>query len=140
MRLQCAVIGLSSFHLQISQMRSYSDPNNNLEVLKNISSEVKEMPGVTDTFIERQGTVLAAGKNGRSGAAVRAVEPRLFQDSAAFSKYVTVVEGEAAFPKRNSAIIGKKIAETLGLNVGDTIRLSSEQSTNTGSVIPRVMN
>lgn len=134
------IIGLSSFHVQVAQIRSFSNSEQNMSLLEEIQEEVLTFPTVTNAFIEHQGTVLAAGPKGRSGAAVRAVNERLFSESDAFKKYVSVIDGVAAFPKRNSAVIGKKIASTLGLSVGDTIRLISARTANDGTVIPRIMS
>ncbi|MBQ0166777.1 MAG: ABC transporter permease [Treponema sp.] len=132
------IVGLSSYHAQIAQDRTFADPEYNMEVLRDIAEEASTLEGVTGTFIERQGSALAAGKGGRSGAAVRSVEERFFTESAAFSQYVEIIDGEAAFPEKNSTVIGKKIAELLDLSVGDTIRLITARTTDTGSVLPKV--
>lgn len=132
------IVGLSSYHAQIAQDRTFQSTEKNLQALEAIAAEVQKIDGVTGTFIERQGSALAAGTTGRSGAAVRAVEERFFTESNAFSQYVEIVEGEAAFPEKNSAVIGKKIAELLGLKTGDTIRLISAKTTDSGTVLPKV--
>lgn len=132
------IVGLSSYHAQIAQDRTFPTTEQNMQVLEKIAADVSQVEGVTGTFIERQGSALAAGKGGRSGAAVRAVEERFFTESAAFSQYVEVIDGEAAFPQKNSAVIGKKIAELLDLKTGDTVRLISAKTTENGSVLPKV--
>lgn len=132
------IVGLSSYHAQIAQDRTFQSVEKNLEVLNSIAAGAREVEGVTGTFIERQGSALAAGKGGRSGAVVRAVEERFFTESSAFTQYVEIVDGEAAFPVKNSAVIGKKIAELLEIKCGDTIRLISAKTTDTGSVLPKV--
>lgn len=132
------IVGLSSYHAQIAQDRTFTTTEGNMTALQQIAAGVSEAEGVTGTFIERQGSALAAGKTGRSGAAVRAVEERFFTESDAFTRYVEVVEGDAAFPEKNCAVIGKKIAELLGISTGDTIRLITARTTETGSVVPKV--
>lgn len=132
------IVGLSSFHMQAAQVRNFSDTEENLLVLEDVASKLKENPNVLNTYIERQGTVLAAGKTGRSGATVRAVEDKLFTENEAFIEYLEVVEGSASFSTNKSCVIGKKIAELLGLSVGDTIRLISTKTTLTGSVMPKI--
>lgn len=132
------IVGLSSYHAQIAQDKTFKSVEDNLEALNDIAAEVSGTEGVTGTFIERQGSALAAGTGGRSGAVVRAVEGRFFTEGAAFTQYVEVVEGEAAFPDKNSAVIGKKIAELLSLKTGDTIRLITAKTTESGSVLPKV--
>ena len=132
------IVGLSSFHMQVAQIRTIADTDQNLEILQSIAEKMQSNPKITNTFIERQGTVLAAGKTGRSGATVRAVEPKLFTENNAFVEYLEVIDGTATFTSKKSCIIGKKIAELLGLNVGDTIRLISTKTSATGSVIPKI--
>jgi lipoprotein-releasing system permease protein len=132
------IVGLSSFHMQVAQVRTYNDTDENFLVLQEIAESVKKHPNVINTFIERQGTVLAAGKKGRSGATVRAVEPRLFTENKAFAEYLEVIEGSATFSSGKSCVIGKKIAELLGLSVGDTVRLISTKTSLKGAVIPKI--
>ncbi len=132
------LIGLSSFHMQVTQTTAYKTTDENFAVLKDVAEQTGKVPGVTATFIERSGSVLAAGKKGRSGAALRAVEESFFTRNAAFKQYVDVIDGEASFPTANSAVVGKKIAETIGLGVGDTIRIISGKTGTDGKVVPKV--
>ena len=134
------IVGLSSFHMQAVQVRNYSNTDDNLLALETMAQKFLENPKVLNTYIERQGTVLAAGKTGRSGATVRAVEDKLFTENKAFAEYLEVVEGSASFSSKKSCVIGKKIAELLGLSVGDTIRLISTKTMASGSVIPKFSN
>lgn len=134
------IVGLSSFHMQAVQVRNYSNTDDNLLALETMAQKFLENPKVLNTYIERQGTVLAAGKTGRSGATVRAVEDKLFTENKAFAEYLDVVEGSASFSSKKSCVIGKKIAELLGLSVGDTIRLISTKTMASGSVIPKFSN
>ncbi len=132
------LIGLSSFHLQVAQYKPFDAAEDNLAALMEIKAKVREIPGVTGAWIERDGTVLAAGPAGRSGAVVRAVDASLFTENAAFRKYLTVHAGTAEFTDSQTALIGKKIAETLGLSVGDTIRLISSSTNARGVSVPKV--
>ena len=134
------IVGLSSFNMQAVQVRNYSNTDDNLLALETMAQKFLENPKVLNTYIERQGTVLAAGKTGRSGATVRAVEDKLFTENKAFAEYLEVVEGSASFSSKKSCVIGKKIAELLGLSVGDTIRLISTKTMASGSVIPKFSN
>lgn len=132
------IVGLSSYHAQIAQDRTFRSVEENLNTLNMIRERVLQEEGVTGVFPERQGSALAAGKGGRSGAVVRAVEERFFTESSAFTQYVETIEGTAAFPESNSAVIGKKIAELLDVKAGDTIRLISAKTTDSGAVLPKV--
>ena len=132
------IIGLSSFHMQVTQTTTFRTVEENFDALTDVAGKLREVPGVVSTFIERSGSVLAAGKKGRSGASLRAVEESFFTDNEAFSKYVDVIDGTASFPTDNSAVVGKKIAETIGLQVGDTIRIISGKTGAEGKVTPKV--
>ena len=132
------LVGLSSYHMQVAQNVTINGTNENFRILNDIADKMRNIQGVTAAFIERSGSVLAAGKKGRSGAELRAVDETFFTVNNAFSKYVDVVEGTASFPTEDSAVVGKKIAETIGLNVGDTIRIISGKNSAGGNVIPKV--
>ncbi len=133
------IISLSSYHLQALQSTVINvSVNEHLELLESMANDIDQVDGVTGTFIERQGVALAVGTNGRTGATVRAVEENIFAENRGFQTYVQTIEGVAAFPTQNSIVIGKKIAETLDLNVGDTLRLLSTQTLPTGNVIPKI--
>ncbi len=133
------IIGLSSYHLQAVQTSPKSLSNNeHLQLLDSIANDIDTVDGVTGTFVERQGVALAIGNTGRTGATIRAVEDTIFTESKGFNEYIEVVEGEAGFPSKNSIVVGKKIAETLEVNVGDTLRLMSTQTLPNGNVIPKM--
>ncbi len=133
------LIGLSSYHMQVVQTSSSIARNqDHLSVLEHLANNLDSMQGVTGTFIERQGVALAIGTNGRTGATVRAVEKSLFSESQGFSEYLEIIDGSATFPTEKSSIIGEKIAETLNLSVGDTLRLMSTQTLSNGTIIPKM--
>ena len=98
------IVGLSSFHMQVAQIRTIADTDQNLEILQSIAEKMQSNPKITNTFIERHGTVLAAGKTGRSGATVRAVEPKLFTENNAFVEYLEVIDGTATFTSKKSCL------------------------------------
>ncbi len=135
------LVELSSYHMQVVQTRVQNiSVTEHIDMLNEMSKTIEDVPGVTATHIERQGVALAVGKNGRTGATVRAVSESLFSENKGFQKYVQVIDGEALFPTEKSVIIGKKIAETLELSVGDSIRLVSTQTLPTGKVIPKMFS
>lgn len=134
------MVGLSSYHAVAYY--PYGISQDNLEFqkkkLEDTCSYLQGVDGVTGAFIEASGTSLAAGKNGRSGAQIRAVNSRIFFENTSFKKYIKVEEGQANFPTQQSAVIGKKIASDLGVHVGDSIRLIGAKTLDSGTVLPRV--
>lgn len=135
------IIGLSSYHVQVTQTQTQSMTNDeHILMLENLAKDIADIEGVTATFVEREGVALAVGKNGRTGATVRAVNENIFTDNAGFRNYVEVVAGVAAFENEKSAVIGKKIAETLELSVGDTLRLMTVTTLPNGTVVPKMLS
>ena len=123
------IIGLSSSHIQ-----AYVAPNisrvQNVESFIEYARTAADCRGVTAVYPEIEISALAAGKNGRSGIEIRAVEKDAFVKNQSFAKLFQVVEGELepfinpdAEEKRAPAVIGKKMAEDLGLHAGDTFRI-----------------
>ena len=117
------MIGLSSYHLQILCPADFlPDAESRIEYLEELAHKIeKDADG--KAFIEKQGIALAAGKQNRTGATIRAVNGDIFKNNGAFKTYIEVLSGAAAFPDSKSAVIGKGIAEKLGVQVGDNIRL-----------------
>ena len=117
------LIALSSYDLQVSLVsRNYDD-------YKMISSIIDDIPHVKSTVVERQGMALASGKKNRTGALVRGIDADIMEKNESFKKYINVVDGNFNLEKR-SAVIGEKLAETLNLKVGDTVRIISSDSTS----------
>ena len=109
------IIGLSSSHIQ-----AYVAPNisrvQNVESFIEYARTAADCRGVTAVYPEIEISALAAGKNGRSGIEIRAVEKDVFVKNQSFAKLFQVVEGELepfinpdAKEKRAPAVIGKKM-------------------------------
>ena len=145
------IIGLSSSHLQ-----AFVSPN--ISKVKTADSfieyadDVCEVRGVTGVYPEVEISALAAGKKGRSGIEIRALEKDIFVRNKSFANLFDVVDGNindfvnpSPDEKRASVIIGKKLSEDLYLHAGDTFRIittksvdSSGDSDTTGKIIPKL--
>ena len=134
------IVGLSSYHMQAVQTLQLNlTDDEHLEHLQNIRADIESVDGIEGAFVERQGVALAVGKTGRTGATIRAVENDFFTRNKAFVDYVDVIDGVADFPTSKSVVIGKKIAETLGFKVGDTIRLMTTKTLSNGTISPKML-
>ena len=131
------IIGLSSYHIQATQYTAYKG-NENVEEFEEFIAQVRQIDGVKCAYHERQGIALAAGKKGRTGATIRAVDPDVFVADTAFKKYVSLHAGTSDISSSHSALIGTKMAETLDLGPGDKFRLITAKSNAAGKIIPRV--
>lgn len=137
------MIELSSYHIQVIDFTPASKATD-LSQLKDYAAEIEVIPQVQHAFVERQGLALIAGTKGRSGATIRSVSPDLFIKNTALADLFTVYEGELSLPEANSALIGKKLADTIGAQVGDTVRLISaviengnSSQTGTANAVPK---
>jgi lipoprotein-releasing system permease protein len=130
------LIGLSSYHMQIAIDNRRLTDVVLIGDIQSLSEKVAAVDGVVSAYPERQGIALAAGKNGRIGATVRAVSPAIFTQSPTFSGLFTVLGGTATLSSPRSALIGSKIAADLGLAAGDTIRIIILRKSASGIPLP----
>ncbi|MGI5172244.1 ABC transporter permease [Treponema sp. OMZ 840] len=134
------MIGLSSYHMQVlCPESSLSGFDEQVGELNRIAEKLENLTGGT-AFIEKQGMALAAGKKGRTGAAIRSVDGDIFINNEAFKTYIEVLEGQAAFPDAKSAVIGRALAEKLELKVGDTIRLITANLLSASDIRPKMLS
>ncbi|MCM1321039.1 MAG: ABC transporter permease [Bacteroides sp.] len=132
------IIGLSSYHLQAVRSNYFLSDEKDFEDIELCRSALLNTEGVRAAYIEKQGMVLAAGKNGRTGAAVRAVDPDIFVSDAAFCSLISVAAGSADISRPKTALIGEKLSEILQLTAGDTLRLISVLPGKSGKPIPKI--
>ncbi|UTY28840.1 ABC transporter permease [Treponema putidum] len=133
-------IELGTGHLQAIDMRPIASYKN-AETEKNVRSLILDFNKddfVENAWIERQGNGLVIGKNGRSGGTIRAVEPEFFTQNSRACNLIKVISGSLEFENNKSAVLGSKIAEKLGLKVGDTCRIITLNKNEKGKTIPRV--
>ena len=139
------IIGLSSSHIQ-----AYVAPNisrvASSEAFIKYSKECGDVSGVTGVYPEVEISAIAAGKNGRSGIELRAIENDIFVHNKSFATLFEVCGGELeAFikpsenTKRAPAVIGKKLAEELELKAGDTFRvITTRTAGDDGKIVPKL--
>ncbi|MCR5401055.1 MAG: ABC transporter permease [Treponema sp.] len=118
------LINLSSSHIQAVLSRQSS----NVKDYKTFTDYAKtflEIEGVKDAYAEIDADALSSSKNFRTGAKIRAVERRLFQENEDFKRLLNVKEGDISLFQtgKKVCIIGEKISESLGIKSGDSIRL-----------------
>lgn len=133
------IIGLSTSDLEsfVSRTCLYSESK---EELENYSKLFLNIPGVTGVFPQIESDGLAAGKNYRTGARIRAINPSTFQENQDFASLFEIIDGDiSSFGKTaKSAVVGQKMAEQLSLKSGDTFRLITTKHTAKGGISPQV--
>ena len=107
------IIGLSSSHIQ-----AYVSPNiskvKTVEEFIEYANDTAAVKGITGIYPEVDISAIAAGKKGRSGIEIRAVEKDIFVRNQSFAKLFEVSEGEidsfvnSGEESRAGAVIGKQ--------------------------------
>lgn len=116
------IIGLSTNNLQAQISFSKIEEINTAEDFITFADSIKQVEGVDAVYPEIDISALATGKKIRSGIEIRAVQEDIFSVNDKFKKLFTIIEGEPVLGNKN-AIIGEKMAHTLGLKIGDTFRI-----------------
>ena len=138
------IVELSSYHMQVVvPSRSGLSVGGSLDLdsargVEELADRIREVPGVSGAFPERQGIGLAAGEEGRAGATIRSVPPGIFAAGSSFSRLFKAETGSLGLSGPRSALVGTGIARSLGLQPGDSIRLVTMRTSPTGRVTPRI--
>ncbi|MDE5898730.1 MAG: ABC transporter permease, partial [Treponemataceae bacterium] len=133
------IIGLSSSHLKVYLHRS-SECASSAAALSEYAARFLAVDGVTAAYPQVELSALAAGRELRTGAEVRAVPAGIFQEYRAFSALFQTAAGDTADFRAGSrnAVVGEKIAELLGVSAGDSIRLITARRGADGTLSPRL--
>ncbi|MDR2072649.1 MAG: FtsX-like permease family protein [Spirochaetaceae bacterium] len=109
--------------------------------LEEFSPELQEdilaLDGVRGAWRERQGLGIILGKGGRTGATIRAVEPGFWEDPGS-SAFLEVTAGTAALESDRELLLGRGLAETLGVEPGSPVRLMTVRANTDKRNLPRV--
>lgn len=133
-------VELGTGHLQLIDMTPsgrFKSCEEEIAVKQKLCSTLKD-GFFKNAWIERQGSGLVIGKNGRSGGTIRAIEPEFFTENEEALRFIKTVEGKAEFEGENSAILGSKIAEQLGLTTGDTCRIITLFKASGKKPVPKI--
>ncbi|AFG37149.1 ABC transporter permease [Spirochaeta africana] len=101
-------------------------------------AELRQIEGVTYAAAERNGFALVYHGENRTGVQVRAVAPDIYRSDPGFRRYLDLDQGEFAIEGREDIVIGRSIAETLGVGSGDSLRVLTVRSLPGGGILPRV--
>jgi len=122
---------LGTGHLQVY------DHLSNDEFPANLQEDINNLSYVRGTWRERQGLGIILGKNGRTGAAIRAVESGFWKDKGSV-EFLEVIAGSAELEANNELLLGRGLAETLEAEPGSTVRLMTVRVNEEGQNLPRV--
>ncbi|MDR2701556.1 MAG: ABC transporter permease [Spirochaetaceae bacterium] len=122
---------LGTGHIQIYDYVGYG------EFPMELQSEINGLPEIRGTWRERQGLGIILGKEGRVGAAIRAVESGFWKEPGS-AEYLEVIAGSAELESGSELLLGQGLAETLGVEPGSTVRLMTIRVNEDGRNLPRV--
>lgn len=102
-----------------------------------LAASIRDLPGVTRVIPTVEGQVMTTTAAGASGAIVRGVRPDDLLGREIFAKGLS--GDPEAFRAGNSVVIGHRLAEKLGVGVGDTVTLISPKGNATAfGTMPRM--
>ena len=132
------MIGLSSSHLQLL-LYSGSEYGESPDSLRLLSDSIRMYDSsVKNIYPELQGIGLASSSKGRFGASIRAVEKDVFEKNPAFASLFEVLDGNTSLDSKNSCILGKKLAQDLGVRAGSSVRLITTKENASGKIVPKI--
>lgn len=94
---------------------------------RGIAEKIRKVPGVTGVSPTTMGPVIAEVYNFRMAPKILGIDPQMDEPIHHLSK--NIIAGEARLDGE-SAIVGKELAESLGVTVGDKITLYSPRNLN----------
>jgi len=97
---------------------------------------ILEIDGVRGVWPEQRGMGVLAGKSGKTGVTVRAIESSFWDDqgSAAFLK---ILDGEHKPQTERDIVLGETLADNIGAGIGDSVRLMTVRTGEGGRLTPR---
>lgn len=126
-------IELGSYHAQ-----AVPEERRSADQLIAAARRAASMPGVEGAYAEMQGVGIGISGSKRSGAQVRAIEPRLLSDDPAFKRLISLRSGSLSLSRRNSALLGSALAKKLGVKAGDRVNLLTTRTASSGGLMPRL--
>jgi lipoprotein-releasing system permease protein len=122
---------LGTGHIQV---RPYiEDPETTID---DAAALVRNTPGVRGVWSEIQGIGIVLGREGKTGATIRATSPSFWEDEGS-ARYLTTLAGEAAIRSENDLLLGAELARSVGAEVGKPLRIMTVRTNEDGRNIPR---
>jgi lipoprotein-releasing system permease protein len=111
-------IEMGTGHLQVFDMYS----SENKKEAEDTIEKIKAIGGVKGIWPEMRSTGVLAGKGGKTGVTVRAVEPSFWTDPDS-ARFLKIIDGAQKPETDRDILLGVTLAANTGAKVGDTVRL-----------------
>jgi len=105
--------------------------------LNEVADSVREIDGVRGAWLEMRGMGVLVGRDGRTGASVRAIDPSFWEDRGSL-EYLELIAGTTQLTGDRDMMLGGNLAASIGVEPGDTVRLMTLHTGSGGMMIPRV--
>jgi len=120
---------LGTGHLQVFELSFFGYE-------EDAAGEIKKIGGVRGVWPEQRGMGVIAGKSGRTGVTVRALESSFWDDPGSV-KYLKVIEGQPNPQTDRDIVLGETLASGIGAKAGDTVRLMTVRTGENERLSPR---
>ncbi len=125
------IIEAGSYHVQVALPAALPD-----DELERLLQAVRRLPEVRLAFAETQGLALVYSPRARLGLQLRAVPADLYESDAGLRQTLRLEAGSFDLAPR-SLVLGRPVADELGVSVGEEIRLLTARPVR-GRFVPRV--
>jgi len=120
---------LGTGHLQIMNYNDFEDEDETIRL-------IMELDGIRGVWPEQRGIGVLAGRTGKTGVTVRAIEPSFWDDPGS-AKLLKIIDGVNKPSTDRDIVLGETLAENIGVKTGDTVRLMTVRTTEGGRMSPR---
>ncbi|GBU29145.1 lipoprotein releasing system permease [Treponema sp. R8-4-B8] len=128
--------GITDRYLELGTGHIQVFDYNNFMGLESTKNEINEIDGVRGVWAEQRGMGVLAGKKGKTGVSVRAVESSFWDDSAS-AVLLKIIDGESKPQTDRDIVLGETLAQNIGVKAGDAVRLMTIMSEEGGRMIPK---
>ncbi|MCL2440894.1 MAG: ABC transporter permease [Treponema sp.] len=101
-----------------------------------IIEKIKQHNGIRGVWPEQRGMGVIAGRSGKTGVTVRAVESSFWEDPGSMN-LLKIIAGIQKPETDRDIVLGETLAENIGVGVGDTVRLMTVRPLESGRMSPR---
>jgi len=120
---------LGTGHLQVLDFDNY-------EGFEKTNKEISGIDGVRGIWAEQRGMGVLAGKKGKTGVSVRAIETSFWDDPATIA-LLKIIDGDSKPQSDRDIVLGETLANKINVKKGDTVRLMTITPAESGRASPK---
>lgn len=120
---------LGTGHIQVMDLFSFNNDDN-------VIQEINKHNGVRGIWTQTQSMGVLVGKKGKIGVNIRSIDSSFWDDKESL-KFLKIIEGENKPETDRDIMLGESLAEKIGVNLGDTVRLMAIRMGEAGAFTPR---